>query len=84
MANPTATLRQVLHGMAPDDVLKVMGQTWRAEALLNYLVARNDARLSENCIEASDGTFTLYAAGMGAVDSTTPSMKATVHTRKTS
>lgn len=82
MANQTATLRKVLHSLGGDDHVTVGGVKWRAESFLNFLVSQNDARLSENCIEAANGTFTLYAAGMGAVDATTPTMIAVTHKNK--
>ena len=82
MANPTPTLRKVLQNCAPDDDVVINGIKWRAETLLHLLIMGNDARLSENCIEDSNGNLTLYAAGMGAVDATTPAMKANSHSHK--
>lgn len=74
MANPTPTLNQVLQGLNPDHPLTVGGIRWRAEALLQYLIQRGDARLTENCVVGTNGAITLYASGMGAVDSTTPAI----------
>lgn len=79
MANPTQTLRKFLGELGQDDEVIVNGVKWRAQQLYVHLVSNNDPRLSENVIEASNGGLTLYAAGMGAVDATTPAMKAQTH-----
>lgn len=82
MANPTPTLRAFLSNLGPQDEFIVNGVKWTAERFYTHLVTSNDPRLSENVVESAGGVLTLYAAGMGAVDSTTPSMKAQTHTHK--
>lgn len=83
MANPTQTFRKLLHSLHEDDHVTVGGVKWRAGEFLRFLVGNNDPRLSENAVEMANGSITLYAAGMGAVDATTPAVVAVTHKNNT-